>query len=286
MTALDASAADRFVRLLDAEIARRDRVVPLRASRVVVRVGDGEVEILEPDGTGPVADHLASGRGGPFAAGFATRTIHRLRRQLAERGIVPTNIGLEQHFIDGRRLGIPGLNVVISPDVDRPRVGLLTNLYEVTHLTATPDAAADMLEQTFALDASGFVPIESDNYGYRGVLTLFQPDRLHRIETIHPFDGDKTMGRFFSRYGPRLHVLRRNRSIARTAQATRVSCTEGLDRKQLERRRTLRASQGAWRRHARRQPQHVRVELVGAPRARQSALTSATARFLSCTREK
>jgi len=207
MTAADASTtADRFVRLLDAEIERRDEVVPLRAHRVVVRLGDAEIEILEPDGAGPVADHLASGRGGPFAAGLATRTIHRLRRQLAERGIVPTNIGREQHFIDGRRLGIPGLNVVISPDVERPRVGLLTNLYEVTHLTATPDMAADTLAATFALDASSFVPIESDMYGYRGLLTLFQRDRLHRIETIHPFAADKTMGRFFDRFGPALYM--------------------------------------------------------------------------------
>jgi len=207
ITANDATAlAARFVQLLDAEIAYTDDVPALRARRAVVRLGDGEVEILEPTGAGQVADHLAHGRGGPFAAGFATPSIHRLRRQLAEHGIVPTTIGHEQHFIDGRRLGIPGLNVVISPEERRRSVGLFTRFYEVTHLTADPQASAARLAQTFALDARAFVPIESAAYGYRGVLTLFRGTELDRIETIHPFDAAKTMGRFFGRFGPSLYM--------------------------------------------------------------------------------
>ena len=137
ITAHDAAAvANRWVELLDARIDRRDRVSVLGADRIVVSVGDSEVEILQPVAPGPVARHLAAG-GGAFAAGLATRNIHVARRRLAEAGIVPTQIG-QQFFVDAGRLGIPGLSIVVSADAERPRVGLMTTLYEVTHLTTDP----------------------------------------------------------------------------------------------------------------------------------------------------
>jgi hypothetical protein len=207
ITAADAAAtAARFVALLDAEIEDRDRLPLLRAHRLSVRLGDSVVEILEPDGAGPIADHLASGRGGPFAAGVAAKDIHRLRRQLAENGIVPTPVGVQQFYVDAGRLGIAGLNVIVSPARERARVGLLNGLYEVTHLTAEPENAAARLTHVFALEPRHFVPIESSQFGYRGLLTLFAPDALHRIETIFPHDPDKTMGRYFRRFGPSLYM--------------------------------------------------------------------------------
>jgi hypothetical protein len=38
------------------------------------------------------------------------------------------------------------------------------------------------------------------------VLTLFDPDRLHRIEVIHPDDPAKTMGRYYGRHGESLYM--------------------------------------------------------------------------------
>ena len=205
ISAHDAAAvANRWVELLDARIARRDAVPVLGADRIVVAVGDAEVELLQPNAPGPVARHLASG-GGPFAAGLATDDIHRLRRRLAEAGIVPTQIG-QQFFIDAGRLSIPGLSVVISAHTQRERVGLMTNLYEVTHLTSDPAGAAAAIARLFGLDAGGFVPIKSEAFGYEGTLTLFDSKALHRIETIHPYDRSKTMGRYFERFGPSLYM--------------------------------------------------------------------------------
>jgi hypothetical protein len=205
LTAHDAAAvASRWVQLLDAQQLREETVPTLVARRIVLGVGDAEVEVLQPTGEGPVARHLASG-GGPFAAGVATRNIHRMRRRFAEAGIVPTQFG-QQFLVDGGRLGVPGLSVVVSPHVERPRYGLLSNLYEVTHLTGNPNAAAAALARMFGLKPRNFVPIHSAAYGYDGVLTLFDPDALHRIETINPFDRTKTMGRYFDRFGPKLYM--------------------------------------------------------------------------------
>jgi hypothetical protein len=62
--------------------------------------------------------------------------------------------------------------------------------------------------ETFGLDATGFVPIESGQYGYKGVLTLFDSthERLHRFEVINPHDTTKTMGRFFTKQGESLYM--------------------------------------------------------------------------------
>jgi hypothetical protein len=205
ITARDAGAvAARWIELLDAQAVRQDDIAELGAHRHVIRVGDAEVEILQPTDDGPVARHLATG-GGPFAAGVATKQIHLLRRRLAEAGIVPTHFG-DQFYIDGGRLGIPGLSLVISVARQREPAGLMSNLYEVTHLTDAPAAAAARLAQLFNLDAGNFVPIRSENFGYEGALTLFDRNALHRIEIINPFDRKKTMGRFFERFGPSLYM--------------------------------------------------------------------------------
>lgn len=197
-----AAVANRWCTLFEGVVDRTDTVPALAAKRTVVSIGDAEVEVLEPTGSGPAADHLATGRGGPFAAGLATRDYDGLRESLAGRGV---DLG-DQLYLDGTALGIPGLSVVVSPYVERPRVGLLQNLYEVTHLTGDASASSHAIAEAFALDSDAFVPIRSDQYGYDGTLTLFSSDALHRIETIDPFDTSKTMGRFFDRFGPSLYM--------------------------------------------------------------------------------
>lgn len=200
-----ATTAQRWVELLDARVVRHDRVEPLGAHRTVLQVGDAEVELLQPSAPGPVADHLASGRGGPFAAGVATNDLSALASRLAAAGAAPIELS-DQLFVRADALGIPGLNLVISEHQARDAAGLLSNLYEVTHLTADPEATCRTLAETFALDASQFVPITSETFGYSGYLTLFDAAALHRIETIHPADAGKTMGRYFRRFGPSLYM--------------------------------------------------------------------------------
>jgi len=206
LTARDAGAvAGRWVELLDARILDTDDVAPLNARRVTIQVGDCLVEVLEPSGDGYVADHLNSGRGGPLSIGVTTDDPDALRKRLIDLGIEAVDCA-EQLFLHESQLRIPGLNMVVSAESARAPVGLMRNLYEATHLTSEVEDAAADLARIFDLNAGSFVPIRSEQYGYDGVLTLFDSGSLDRVEMIHPYDQSKTMGRFFDRFGPCLYM--------------------------------------------------------------------------------
>jgi len=199
------ATAAAYTRLLDAPVVREDRVSVLGARRSVVRLGASEVELLEPDGAGLAADFLAHTRGGVFAAGFATPDLARLSAHLQARGVSAIEEG-GQLFVSPQALRVPGLRAVISADTMPAPSGLVRHLYETTLLI---DDVADAVIKTaaaFALDTSHFVQIRSAEYGYAGVLTLFRPDHLDRVEMITPHDAAKTMGRFFVKRGASLYM--------------------------------------------------------------------------------
>lgn len=197
--------ADQWVQLLDAREVGRDKITALAADRITLDVGDCQVEVLSPDGEGRIQAHLRANPSGPFAVGFATQNLDELKTRLTDQHTGFTSEG-NQIFIDESDVAVPGLRLVISQDKSRSRQGLMRNLYEVTHLTSEEQDAASIFAGVFCLNADHFVPIESDNYGYKGCLTLVNPDELDRIEIINPYDLDKTMGRFFTRFGPSLYM--------------------------------------------------------------------------------
>ncbi|MEJ2088918.1 MAG: hypothetical protein P8Y69_10705 [Gammaproteobacteria bacterium] len=206
MTAVNASAvADRWCALLDGKRVGEDVVEALAAQRVTVHLGDSMVEVLEPTGPGIAQDHFDRGSGGPLALGVTTDDLGALKSHLAALDIGGIDID-GQLFLGADDLGIPGLSVVVSPEEVRSPVGLMRNLYEATHLTEDAQRSTGDIARVFGLDASAFVPIRSEQYGYDGTLTLFNAERLDRVETIHPFDETKTMGRFFKRFGPSLYM--------------------------------------------------------------------------------
>jgi hypothetical protein len=199
------TVASKWCDLVDAVIDRRVMAPALGSHAIVLRVGDAELEIHEPTGTGPIADHLANGAG-PFAAGLASRQLPELIEHLASQAIQPVPLEEGRLFCDATALGIPGLRIVLSDVEQHAPVGLLQNLYECTHLTGDATVSTASVAQVLGLDPDEFVKIASDTYGYEGSLTLFDSKRLHRIETIHPYDHNKTMGRYFQRFGPTLYM--------------------------------------------------------------------------------
>lgn len=194
-----------FSQLLGAVLVHQDSVRALGALRSVLRVGRSEIELLEPNGVGAAAEFLKQTRGGLFAAGFSVADPAALRSYLAMRGVEIAEAG-EQLLVCPEALGVPGLRVVLSPEAEREPAGLLDGLYEATLLTPDWKQSAERIAERFALDSHGFVPIRSQEYGYEGILTLFHPARLDRIEVVTPLDVAKTMGRFFERRGPSFYM--------------------------------------------------------------------------------
>jgi hypothetical protein len=194
-----AAAAQTFIDVLGAEPVRDDEVQALGARRRVVHAGTSEFELLEPSGEGAVREYLDAWGEGLFAAGFSTLDSTALASRLDAKHVGYRDEG-GQLFIAPDQT--PGLRMVISPEVARPMVGDIRYLYEATNLIDDHEAAARFYADTFALDASKFVPIASKQYGYVGQLTMFNPpDRLDRIELSQINDPQRPMGRFMQRRG-------------------------------------------------------------------------------------
>lgn len=201
------AAADGWVRILGAEHAEDDRVECLGALRSRHRLGTGFVEFLEPDGAGPVADALAArgGTGHLYAGGMATPDVDALADHLRRQGVEPAR-ERGQVFLDTAHTGRHGLRLVVSPDDPHAPVGRIDTLYEVTNLVRDYETAVKTYVALLGLDDKAFQPISSDEYGYEGTLTLLDDERLDRFEVITPTDPDKTMGRFFARFGECLYM--------------------------------------------------------------------------------
>jgi hypothetical protein len=213
-----AAVAKRWSELLRAEPAGEDRVTSLGALRTRLRLGSGFVELLEPDGSGRIAEAVAKRGAHLYAAGAATDDVAALVAHLRSRGIEPAEEG-GQVFVDPTTEGEVGFRVVVSPNEELPPVGDVDFFYEATLLVADAEVAAERCSSIFALDPEAFVPIDSKHYGYAGTLTLFDRDQLGRFEVIAPYDPVKTMGRFFSRFGESFYMAFAESSALSTIEA-------------------------------------------------------------------
>ena len=136
-----AAAARGWVELLGAEHESDDRLAGSGALRARYRLGSGFVELLEPDGSGPLADAVAKRGGHLYAAGASTDDLAGVVSLLRARGIDVTTEG-GQAFVDPAAVGEVGFRVVLSPDEDLEPVGDLDFFYEATLLVADAESAA------------------------------------------------------------------------------------------------------------------------------------------------
>ncbi|WP_371424879.1 hypothetical protein [Tardiphaga sp.] len=229
--------AETWRRRLGAEEVSSDSIKALRARRTTLRVGTGEVELLEPDGTGIVEQELIRrGRSHVFGAGATSLDMSTLVSNATQAGAQHIHEG-GQDFIRIEIEGSP-VHFVISPSRDVKPAGKLDFLYEVTLLAADQSAAVNYIARVFGLNKENFVTIKSDLFGYTGVLTLFSPDRLDRFEVITPTDMTKTMGRYYERERASFYMAyaesREVGSIERAARADGAGLTLDPREKQQE----------------------------------------------------
>jgi len=110
-----APVVERWQSILGAEISTVDEVACLGASRTSLRLGTGLIEVLEPDGSGVVADAVAKRGAHMFAAGASCVDVEQVQKSLAASNIVREG---GQLFIDGEDIGIKGLRVVVSKHIE------------------------------------------------------------------------------------------------------------------------------------------------------------------------
>jgi len=202
----DSGSAERTVaEIFGAELVRRDTAPPIRAKRSTMQAGTSLIELLEPDGAGPVQDFVAKWESGLFGVGFSVDDTDAAAHQLEK-----SDVRFEQ--VDGQLYLDPGatfgMRTVISTRHERAPVGAIKWVYEVTNVVGNWRSASQRYARIFGLDASKFSPIESKDFGYTGTLTLFDPpERLDRIEIAQITDSNLAMGRFHQRRGDSLYMF-------------------------------------------------------------------------------
>ena len=199
-----AEAKSAAAAIFGAELVREDEVKSLGAKRAVFQLGASRIEFLEADGAGPVADFAARWGGGLYAAGFSVAELEEAAALFNRNGIKFAREG-RQLFLDST--ATCGMPTVISTFEELPRVGAVNWIYEVTNVVADWHATAERYTRIFGLNPSKYVPIEHQEFGYTGALTMFDaPARLDRIEISQPTT-EAAMGRFHRRHGDSLYMF-------------------------------------------------------------------------------
>ena len=199
------AAESVLAEIFGAEVLRRDEVAHLAASRTTMQAGTSLVEILVPEGPGPVEDFINKWGSGLFGAGFSVADLEQAAAYLGENEIRFTR-ATGQLFLD--RNATFGLNAVVSVNHEHAPLGAIRWIYEVTNVVGDWRAASERYARIFALDSSKFCPITSKDFGYTGTLTMFDPpSRLDRIEIAQITDYNGAMGRFHKKRGDSLYMF-------------------------------------------------------------------------------
>jgi catechol 2,3-dioxygenase-like lactoylglutathione lyase family enzyme len=204
VTNLDA-AEEIAAAVFGAERVRRDDAPPIRARRSTVQAGASMLELLAPDGAGPVKEFTNRWHSGLFGVGFSVDDLDSAARHLKAQGARFESAGGQLWLEPAATVG---MRVVLSPHHEHPPAGAIKWIYETTNAVSDWRAASDRYAKLFGLDAAKFVPIESKDFGYTGVLTMFDaPARLDRIEIAQITDPASAMGRFHARRGDSLYMF-------------------------------------------------------------------------------
>jgi hypothetical protein len=191
-------AIARFEELFDARYDHDGNSKELGARVVAIRVGTDAIRLAQPTGPGPIRDHIDKWGEGIVGVYFSSRDVDAVAASLKANGVNPSEDGTAV-YVDASQMH--GLHTVVVPFEERDKVGVISFVYEVTHLVDDWKGVSEFITNGFGLDGMKFSPISSKHYGYDGTLTLFDPpSKLDRIEAVTPY-GDGAMNRFFTKRG-------------------------------------------------------------------------------------
>src|SRR6266481_4842604 len=175
----DRTSAERTVaEIFGAELVRRDTAPPIRAKRSTMQAGTSLIELLEPDGAGPVQDFVAKWESGLFGVGFSVDDTDAAAHQLEKSDVRFEQVNGQLYLDPGATFG---MRTVISTRHERAPVGAIKCVYEVTNVVGNWRSASNRYARIFGLDASKFSPIESKDVGYSWTVTRsYRPERLER----------------------------------------------------------------------------------------------------------
>ena len=171
-----------------------------------MQAGSSLIELLEPDGAGPVQDFVSKWGSGLFGAGFSVDDPDAAAHHLTKCGVNFEQSGGQLYLDPAATFG---MRTVISQHHERAPGSARSN-----GSTKSPTSSAIGRRRRTATRASSdstrrsFSPIESKQFGYTGTLTLFDPPaRLDRIEIAQITDPNLAMGRFHQRRGDSLYMF-------------------------------------------------------------------------------
>ncbi|MGH7778306.1 MAG: hypothetical protein ACREQR_00550 [Candidatus Binataceae bacterium] len=170
-----------------------------------MQAGTSLIEFLAPIGAGPVKEFVDRWTSGLFGVGFSVEDLEAAAKML-DRQRVKFKHASGQLYLDPAATF--GMRVVLSTHHERAPVGAIKWIYETTNVVGDWCAASERYARLFGLNSSIFVPIESNDFGYTGTLTMFDaPARLDRVEISQITNPDSAMGRFHQRRGDSLYMF-------------------------------------------------------------------------------
>jgi catechol 2,3-dioxygenase-like lactoylglutathione lyase family enzyme len=192
-------AANTFEKLFATEVLGTEKSDALNAGLTELACGVDIIRLAVPMGPGPIHDHIDRWGEGIVGSVFAAHDPAGVAERVKSKG-VEVMVDDVLTLLDPEKTH--GLLTMVVPAVEHDPVGVMSFIYEVTHLVGDWQAVSAFWTDIFGLDGMKFSPIKSDQYGYEGTLTLFDPpDKLDRIEVVYPHDTEKAMGRFFVKRG-------------------------------------------------------------------------------------
>src|SRR5439155_22376055 len=132
----------------DARDAHDGQSSELGARDVAIRVGTDAIRLAQPTGPGPIQDHIDKWGEGIVGVYFSSRDVDGVAASLKANGVNPKEDGTAI-YVDASQMH--GLHTVVVPFEERERVGLISFVYEVTHLVDDWKAVSGFITKAFGL---------------------------------------------------------------------------------------------------------------------------------------